>query len=169
MAMHALAEGYLIKGDFGQAEWGDKLRILRFFPFFFCWKKWMNQTNLSFFEKKYVILHVFVFGDYVFFSLEKYKKETNKQLDFEKKVGYISFIPNLVWISQLVLKFFHCTPRRAWHTPKPTSLLSTTTIVIWQAMDAAEEAQQKEGDDQILEAPETWEGLVTWKIKVGIV
>jgi len=28
-------------------------------------------------------------------------------------------------------------------------------------MDAAEEAQQKEGDDQILEAPETWEGLVT--------
>lgn len=27
-------------------------------------------------------------------------------------------------------------------------------------MDAAEEAQQKEGDDQILEAPETWEGLV---------
>lgn len=97
MAMHALAEGYLIKGDFGQAEWGgDKLRILRFFPFFFLLKK-MDESNKPelFLKKKYVILHVFVFCDLCFFSLEKYKKETNKQLDFEKRLG--------IYLSSLIL------------------------------------------------------------------
>ena len=160
MAMHALAEGYLIKGDFGQAEGWDKFRF--FFPFLFLVENngWIKQT-WAFFEKKSENPPcICIFCDLLFFfSLETCKKPIKKQL----KVGYISFIPNLVWISQLVLKFFHCTPREGlaatpWSSPKPT--LPPVDDGHWQAMDAAEEAQQKEGDDQILEAPEIWEGLV---------
>ena len=129
---------------------------------FFFWLKTMDESNkpeLFLRRKVKSSMYLYFLRLTVFFFTRNMQKAIKKQL----KVGYISFIPNLVWISQLVLKFFHCTPREGlaatpWSSPKPT--LPPVDDGHWQAMDAAEEAQQKEGDDQILEAPEIWEGLV---------
>ena len=43
MAMHALAEGYLIKGDFGQAQRGEKDDFPILSIFF--WLKTMDASN----------------------------------------------------------------------------------------------------------------------------
>lgn len=85
MAMHALAEGYLIKGDFGQAErgGGDKLRILRFFPFFFCLKK-MDESNKPelFFEEKVCDPPCICFLRLMFFFTRKIQKRNKQTIRF---------------------------------------------------------------------------------------
>ena len=101
MAMHALAEGYLIKGDFGQAECFEI-----FIPgvFFF---KFMNQT-LNFQQKSsiYFLRLIYVFPN----------KKTTKELE----KGWVSFIPNGVCFSLCISSFIVSRGLSfPWGVPQP--------------------------------------------------
>ena len=87
MAMHALAEGYLIKGDFGQAECFEI-----FFPGVF----FIDESNLEL-STKVIQYQFFNFLRLYMFSLQKKTKKMEK--------GWVSFIPNGVCFSLCITSF----------------------------------------------------------------